>query len=71
MDEAKRIGNLRKHGVDFVRVLDFDWETAALVRGHSKTVRRGAVARTGQDRRAIAHAGLYNSIGPNAGDQSS
>ena len=28
-DEAKRIGNLRKHGVDFVRVLDFDWETAA------------------------------------------
>jgi uncharacterized DUF497 family protein len=27
-DEAKRFSNLRKHGVDFVRVLDFDWETA-------------------------------------------
>ena len=27
-DEAKRASNLRKHGVDFVRVLDFDWETA-------------------------------------------
>ena len=27
-DEAKRFSNLRKHGVDFIRVLDFDWETA-------------------------------------------
>ena len=27
-DEAKRAGNLSKHGVDFVRVRDFDWETA-------------------------------------------
>jgi uncharacterized protein len=26
-DEAKRIGNLRKHGVDFARVVTFDWNT--------------------------------------------
>jgi uncharacterized protein len=30
-DEAKRIGNLRKHGVDFVHVSDFDWETAVRI----------------------------------------
>ena len=27
-DESKRVRNLRKHGVDFVRVLEFDWESA-------------------------------------------
>ena len=26
-DEAKRIANLRKHGVDFARVEAFDWST--------------------------------------------
>jgi uncharacterized DUF497 family protein len=27
-DEAKRIGNLAKHGVDFEAVRDFDWTTS-------------------------------------------
>jgi hypothetical protein len=27
-DEAKRIANLRKHGVDFARVVAFEWDTA-------------------------------------------
>jgi len=26
-DEAKRFGNLRKHGVDFARVEAFEWGT--------------------------------------------
>ncbi len=26
-DEAKRFGNLRKHGVDFARVVAFEWDT--------------------------------------------
>jgi uncharacterized DUF497 family protein len=29
-DEAKRASNLAKHGVDFARVADFDWETAVI-----------------------------------------
>lgn len=27
-DEAKRLRNLAKHGIDFAQVHDFDWETA-------------------------------------------
>jgi uncharacterized protein len=27
-DDAKRFANLRKHGVDFARVVEFEWETA-------------------------------------------
>jgi hypothetical protein len=27
-DEAKRLINLRKHGVDFARVVEFEWEAA-------------------------------------------
>ncbi len=27
-DETKRAANLRKHGVDFADMKDFDWETA-------------------------------------------
>ncbi len=27
-DEAKRFANLRKHGVDFARVVAFEWQTS-------------------------------------------
>ena len=29
-DEAKRVGNIRKHGIDFVSVLEMDWEFAVI-----------------------------------------
>lgn len=29
-DERKRQANLAKHGVDFARVMDFDWATATV-----------------------------------------
>ena len=29
-DEAKRVGNLRKHGVDFARVAEFEWHTSTV-----------------------------------------
>lgn len=30
-DEAKRLSNLKKHGVDFADALEFDWEGAITV----------------------------------------
>jgi hypothetical protein len=35
-DEAKRIGNLRKHGVDFAQVTAFDWDTMIEVPDHRR-----------------------------------
>lgn len=35
-DEAKRILNLRKHGVDFARVAAFDWDTMIEVTDHRR-----------------------------------
>jgi uncharacterized DUF497 family protein len=29
-DEAKRIGNIAKHGVDFATIVDFEWDTALI-----------------------------------------
>ena len=30
-DEAKRVANLAKHGLDFARLTRFDWATASIV----------------------------------------
>jgi uncharacterized protein len=35
-DEAKRIGNLRKHGVDFARVVEFQWDDIQESEDHRK-----------------------------------
>ena len=35
-DERKRISNLRKHGVDFAIVQNFDFETALVLRDNRK-----------------------------------
>lgn len=35
-DEAKRLSNLRKHGVDFRRVVEFEWETAVWLEDNRK-----------------------------------
>jgi uncharacterized protein len=35
-DERKRVSNLKKHGVDFAIVKDFDFETALVLRDERK-----------------------------------
>ena len=40
-DEAKRLSNLAKHGVDFAEVYGFDWQTA--VRWHDDRLDYGEV----------------------------
>jgi uncharacterized DUF497 family protein len=35
-DEAKRLTNLDKHGLDFADVIYFEWETALITTAHSK-----------------------------------
>ncbi len=34
-DEAKRVENLEKHGIDFMAVRHFDWDTAAIFEDRS------------------------------------
>jgi uncharacterized DUF497 family protein len=38
-DEPKRLVNLEKHGLDFEHVVDFQWETAVMERGHSNRIK--------------------------------
>jgi len=50
-DEAKRVANLRKHGVDFEAVADFDWSAALLLEdarrdyGESRWIALGPIGR--------------------------
>ena len=38
-DEPKRIANVRKHGLDFADVVDFEWETAVIASAHSNRMK--------------------------------
>ena len=39
-DEQKRTSNLDKHGIDFIQIYDFEWESAIIIKlAYSREIR--------------------------------
>lgn len=58
-DERKRVSNLRKHGVEFAIVQNFDFETALVLRDNRKNYGEERYRAYGHDQRATSRPRLH------------